>query len=767
MTVRKTIAIGLSGLGPRGCMFVTYMAAYLGFHRKVRTLPRFNVHITAFDICDKDAICCGNAFQKDCDAAANTPLTVADLKPFDHLDTALEGFLDLRAGAAKHCDIEQYKSLAKARNPLAYTMFQQATLSDGTIDWSRVLLMRGEWGRIQSLQFRMVLKFIEEKLPQLRISINPRHEVVGTDFGDPRKPILRVRKVGCDNVKSSSFDQVVFTSGTTSTIPVGKEVAPRTYSGTPSYQNLRDFLYDRRILVRATPSLQPDHHQDLIFRRGARIAIAGFSLSAYDFIQLIFPFLVCAAPSVDLTNGYNINDDTIKNHQGLVTFISRTPRTHAPKHNDDMNWQGNLSVLSSEEMHALLLQKNYNWFDGVDRLLTANVAHCVKKLPDQINSEGTSSDRMRFYYEQNLAYLAGESEERKRGTEVGLIMAGDSALVFGAGFEKNPQDAEDLLALKAPFTRAGRFRWPLFRSATVEMSDPSIASNEQAVRFINGWEAKEFSSIGSPLPIQHLVAVLFTRGIATHATGDFEDIRLSETGHQVHLGRRTFDALIAPRSITANADKVLHSHTSIETLAPGQPMYGKGRHLIALNGSPIHAFDFGLGGQGVRVGNSKAGIYWNDTHSHDSAAQSMQSFALQTIIQCAALAHGFPPIETVQDLFKQVLPSRKTFDNETVQFAPVWEEVQQKINYLESITESAGSNGELFRLYFSSINDSQQREKFLRTSLRALPRDCAAKQKHIPPFSPVTRDEFERRFIDYTVDQLEGILDAYLAKFVR
>ncbi|KAF8924913.1 hypothetical protein BGZ58_001314 [Dissophora ornata] len=749
---------GLSGLGPRNAQFLIHLAIVLLANEAQLAELRdsYGIHfLLKFFVFEKqDQPGVGDAFQTTCDATINSPVPgLPDIVGIETVDPTFTAYADLASAVSATLNAGSFDYLAKLekRNPAAAILFRKALLPNGNLNTSIPCITRGEWGRIQIDNFNKALDYIAANIPALDITVHYFQEVLSTDFSNPKKPALLVKKVGETTRTSYNFDFVTLNNGMPLISPVSAEVAPKAYSLTPNHDTLRAYLTKCGVLC-------PEGY----IIPGKSIAFTGAALSFYDYANLLLPFLPCFRLSDTNPAGFEIDENLAANYQGLITVISHSARRPAPPRTaPDKNWRGARPFLPTREMHAARLQSNYDHLSGAYTFLVASIARSTGKVPTQVDISKSAEQYMAAYYAENNQYLAGE-----HGAETDLLCTGFTAIAIGAGLEFNPKAAEDEIAKETPCTREGRIGWPFFSAAGVEITSGDMIYTSDNVEFYKVWHLLHLTYAASPVPIQQTVAALFASGIATHVTGKFKDIYISPKSDTVTIDGHEFDALLAPKLIDRDSDPVFHSLVGqVKERFPGVPDYGKGGHYQAPDGKPVHAFDGGIGGRGTtfrdEAGNEHtAGQQWNETNSY-SAATTFATNHAQLVLMLSiapAIDPEASPIETVSRLYEQILPSTKAFDKEVRRFEDTWTEMQTKLCFLRLCERLAGNDAAKYRELTDKAFTTRDRASVLATADAGAQASYNQQLQSLPDFNPPTLKQFEARFAFHTKTQLNAML---------
>ncbi|KAK1227243.1 hypothetical protein PQX77_009756, partial [Marasmius sp. AFHP31] len=692
-------------------------------------------------------------------------------------------------GEDPQLDINKHQRDLRERNLAALDMFADATV-DNRINTEHAFTTRGAVGKIQQSRILSALEFIEENMSEL-ITIERKflHEVVKVDVKEPQKPKLTARFLDADDVVMvETFDFIHLSNGTPgrSPLPEGLKEYP-VFSSIPNLRSVGAFLERCQLL------------ENRVLKSGSRIGITGFSLSAYDFVPLI---LQHTSMLKDTPEGYDIDVEEAKKYKGLLTFISKTgvpaPPHHprpAPNPTETTNATPT-TILTTKEVHAMLLQKDYQWFDLWKVFLDANVARSLKKRPKdlQYNDEKMSAaNRMKSYAEQTKAYLTDKGEP----TEVGLLREGYGSIYGGQGFEvgEDLSMAEKTLERDAPLTRRQR-AGPLLRRA--QLSDITkekyvVTDGHSNKEFFDEYGILRLAIAASPTRIHNLVTRLFEFEVAKHVEMDFQEITSDnfQTGSD-ETKSTSFAALFAPPMLEPRADKALQSllrpdssenalkgeAAQVVEVIRGQPEYAKGRFLKARDRTAgvTHVMDMGMGGNGIRCkdsGNcpdgltrSMVGVQWWDTTSIDAAVKEMPSAAVMTVLLSSYAQQGFErAVDKLIEDYKNKLPTAGEYEEEVDSFKSVWEEMNKKRAFLELCGQVA-RDGPQYVEYTDGVFDEQKRSEVAKrvreregnTDADHLALDVyddAIAPANILPFAPPSVDKYFDRFVDFTPFEIE------------
>ncbi|ORX89079.1 hypothetical protein K493DRAFT_179396, partial [Basidiobolus meristosporus CBS 931.73] len=750
---------GLSGFGPRHAFYLMYQAmvilAYQDKLDKIKGHVNFKLHYTVFEKQGENTAGFGHAFQEDCDATVNTPVTklpnfLGNVNSTEF--QTLKEIADLPGtmyGSLKGRYTDLLEELIKT-NPPAAVLFKNA-FQHGEPNTSIACMTRGEWGKIQGRNIRKALDYIRDNMSdKIVIDILYSHEVIGVDFDtNPQKPGIKVKSGGVE--RTAQFDFVSFAHGTRLTLPLKPEVNPTAYyHATPNHKTMREYLTRRGIL-----------EDGRIRNNNKKIALTGLGLSFYDYASLLLAFL----PDIEIsTDPIKYIEHNAEKYQGLITVISHGKNGPAPPRTAlDPNWRGGRSFFSARDMHALRLQRNSNWLPIAYEFLEAHIARTLRKLPSQVNSrvkgdgsQVTVREYMERYHKDILQY------PNSAATETGLLRAGYTAFSIGTGIVSNIEDHERHLILEAPLSRSGRLGLPMFSSSCSEISSIANYDTDANTSFFKRWSEQLFFNYASPVPIQDIMSALFTSGIAVHVEGGFGDIGFSDDKFTFNDAK--FDALLAPKTFDRKRDPALSA--AVKNIIDGVPEYGKGGYFQTTEGEPIHAFDAGMGGSGAKVGKRTVGVQWSDglTNNHAAAAEWASHHAFHTLALAVAMCHNpdITPIKTVRNILRRKHMSMgRQFNLEVLQFRHDWNDLQQRLFFLRLAADLAGDNANRYYEITDCIFSKETRDWFI-AGLTDDERDKydALKSKFVTSqYDPPTISQFESRFPDYTNRQYEEILE--------
>ncbi|KAF9072577.1 hypothetical protein BDP27DRAFT_1320195 [Rhodocollybia butyracea] len=556
------------------------------------------------------------------------------------------------------------------------------------------------------------------------------------------------------------FDFVHMANGTPNapTVPLGRMVT----TAIPNHDDVGRFLADNDLL---------DSNGQI--KVTAKIGIAGLGLSAYDYVPLVLRYTSIIEPT---EKGYKINEDNARRYPGLLTFVSKSGVPAPPRHIDPKHFTipaGLRLILTTEEVHALLLQQKFDWLSVWKVFLDANVARFLSKMPKDLQHRKTTSttsldivvkERMMDYVRQNDAYMQGKQ------TEVGLLRSGYRQIYWGQGFELDPTQSEKDLVAKAPLTRKDRAGPLMRRGSLAEVTSAAYLAANSNKAFFNDYATLHSHVAASPPAIQQLVARMFELDVAKFVQGSFEE----DVPRLVGQGQKFF----TPKLLSRNHDPVLVSlKGKVDEIAPGQPKYDKGRFIRTRDvKTPVHAIDMGIGGEGTTVkdftgGTSIIGMQWHDTSTLDAAADSAANLAPMTVLLSTMAQEGIEkPVERLLKDYHAGLPSEKEFDKEVEQFRSTWKEVHEKRAFL-LLCESVVTDAPQYLEYSDKVFDPQSRKDLVDDWVQNKLHDDAIATynqaiKGIPEFDPPSVTKYFERFVDLSRSEVTKCWDAYMGSSV-
>ncbi|EIW79869.1 hypothetical protein CONPUDRAFT_166556 [Coniophora puteana RWD-64-598 SS2] len=767
MANRPEVAVrhGLSGFGPRNAMlFKGVVLTVLAERENLRKLgSRLKLEFVVFEKQPEANAGSGNAFQVDCAATINTPMpgpipcATWDKAPAEYQPIITPG-RDLSSVARQFLEdiADEHRDKLRKENSAAYKLFVQS-LKSGHLDLSGPSTTRGTVGRIQQLSIKEVLAFVEKQVPEISVKFYYNHTVKNVDFSSPTKPKLLVCHDGDNADKVWEFDFVHLANGTTWALPITDEaVIRKSFSETQNVESVGEFLSEQGLLDEVK-----------LIKKGTKLGVTGISLSAYDPIPIILQY----TQIIEITeDGYQINEDVAKQYQGLFTFISRSNKVAPPRHHSTRAWPGkklpgDKSFINMDQAHAMFLQRDFDWVSFARDILYQSVSYEIGTTPSHVHRKLSAEERMSDYHQQTLQYTAGKT------TENGLIRAGYHALLEGFGFERDPEEANKRLLAKAPLTRLGRGGALMRRSAAYDITRFDVVKSKSNSRFLENWKEMQQTYSSSPIAVHDIIAQLFVLGVATHSEGNFRDIKYDRESHKVVFKDFRFDAMFAPKVLSNDADEVLKAlHGKVKTVYPGGvPEYTKGRFLQTPVGDTfIHATDAGSGGNGVTreithddgtASRSRVGLQWTDTNSLASCATwSASASRLLVLLSVLQVTGSKAPVKDLMAIYNESLPGADAFRAEIDSFKGAWSELVEKKCFLDTCQFFA-KDAEEYQKYASDAFDPNSRQKRL-SELSKLNADgvethYTKRVEEFGPFDPVDRDEYLRRFVDFTSDELD------------
>ncbi|KAJ7089969.1 hypothetical protein C8R44DRAFT_957849 [Mycena epipterygia] len=735
-TPRKpAIRHGLSGFGRRNSLLVIYVAAVVLANPVL--LKGLRLHFSIYEMQKETEEGSGNSFQTTCNGALNTGIPGQVTIPAVATGGLSPDIADL-TNLAQCITAELQKNIPEHKKAL-----KEANLA------ALVLAV----GKIMQRKIQKALAYIQEHMSDMiTIERHFEEEIVGLVVTNPQRPKLKVRKVGTTDVPhEEEFDFVHLAHGTPWALPPGVIPGPTVSSAIPNQNSIGQFLAANDLLL-----------ENGRIKSGAHIGITGLSLSAYDYVPLVLRYTSLIEPT---ETGYTIRPENAVHYQGLLTFISRDgvpapPRLHA-KH-----FANRPPILgTSEELHALQLQKHFDWLSFWTVFVDANVARFLGKLPKDLRYRQTMDIKARMvdYARQTEAYRRGEQ------AEVGLRRTGFWLAYGGQGFYVDPDDAEKAeldLVEKAPLTRKDRTGFLLRRGSLADVTSTAYVDVQSNKAFMDAYTILHSCVTASPPGIQYLVARMFELGVATHAAGDFKDV--VPTLHS--------DVLLTPNLLDRNNDAVLVSlGNTVKEIVRGQPEYAKGRFLRTPDGALVHAIDMGMGGKGTRVAHlagsgeeSIIGMRWPDTNFLDAGVDGAASLAPMTVLLSSIAAQGdkHPAESLLKCYYEKVLPSKRDFEEEIEQFKSVWKEVQEKHAFLV-LCEAVAGNALEYLECTDKVFASDSREKPVGGWERAKQHAAATDKyreavKSIRAFDPPSVEMYFEQFVDLSPSEVQKCWDAHM-----
>ncbi|KAK1221105.1 hypothetical protein PQX77_016152 [Marasmius sp. AFHP31] len=513
------ISHGLSGFGRRNSLLLVYVAAFVLANREPLKKQGLRLHFTIFEKQSLAEAGSGYSCQTGCHGALNTGLPGPVGIPTVTLDNLPVSFdLDLAnlgrcVGGELQRNVGRHKGELCEANLAARAMFADAINLAGEVETAHAFTTRGAVGTVQQPEILNVLQYIETEMSDLiTIERRFRHEVIGLDLTNPQKPKLMVQSLHLEDPMSPSsigteinafnfpddvpiskprefpFDFVHLSNGTPWTSPVPHlrgHPNLRIFSHIPNLQNVGAFLDQCGLLENSAafgppvgrPSDSKRPPECRVLKKKSRIWITGFGLSAFDFVPLILQYTSILRPN--LNGDYDIDQVEADRYKGLLTFVSRTGVSPPPRHPiPDPPETTSLpeAILTTKEVHTMLLQRNFQWLQFWKVFLDANVARSLKVLPrdlqykQKLSAEGrtmTAEGRMENYAQQNDAYA------NKELTEAGLLRAGYWSVYQGQGFEVGQKldAAEQTLVTDALLTRRERAGYLLRRGPLSDITN--------------------------------------------------------------------------------------------------------------------------------------------------------------------------------------------------------------------------------------------------------------------------------------------------------
>ncbi len=779
----EKVKVGISGGGPRAMNHIISLVALMCVHETKLTEMRrygidFSIEVTVFEKQPRRRGAGGNAFQPECDATLNTGIpgrmNIPGLDKIAKTHPIVYAATDLARTVAQMVerDPEKLINRYKAKNLAAYSMLKNALRPDGTLDTSVPCLTRDVLGAGLTKNVNDVIAYANKVLPFVNINICYSQQVTDVDFSLPEKPVLIVN--GDDGRPNRhEFDMVFLANGTPMKTRVPNSVAHKTYSQIPNYSSLSAFLCSHGLL---------DNHNNL--KQGTKLGITGASLSAYDYVNLVATQLGIVVPCAS-DIGYRVDPTTAAKYQNLITLINPTAGRATPPAVSNappgisfaarLSWPSSLpnGIGVSDEIHSTFLQKHFEAFPLFQVLTKANIARALGTVPRHVNEPKSTKERLADYQRQIEDFMSG-----KNLTEWGFWKNAYLQLISGVGFHPDSQKAERHLSTMAPLTHRPFNMIRKYRAYISAFTDPNHVkdtSNTDAVKVLN-----EVERLLGPSPIasQQIVNLLSEAGVLNQACGKSDQLRMSDDGQFVELDDLQFHAILAPKVMTREADAILGSIMPfVQQVAPEQPEYTKGRFLVGRDGRALNVYESGMVGEGARVQNpdgtySLVGMRWPDTHGYSNLMELVCQAPYLTLNFALLKSAGIKnPISHMQAHNRSNLADPQVFDAETAKFEGAFHEILQKIAFLNLCEVLAEEDGALYREFTDKAFTPQTRTEFVKNlkmeqlseaktkALEAYQHQTANPIK----YQPVSMMEFTDRFVDFTQEELDGMLRKTIA----
>ncbi len=780
----KEIKIGISGGGPRAMNHIISLVALLCIHEKKLTQLLqdgidFSIQVTVFEKQPKKRGAGGNAFQPECDATLNTGLPgrmkIPGLDKISKTHPTVDAATDLAKTVAHmvESDPEKFMQRYKKSNLAAYSMFKKALRPDGTLDTSVPCLTRDVLGAGLTKNVNDVIAYANDVLPFIDIEVCYNQQVTDVDFSDPEAPALVV--IGEDGLpKRHTFDMVFLANGTPMKSRVPKSIAHMVYSQIPNRHSMSAFLRSLGL-----------YHNHNSLKQGTKLGVIGASLSSYDYVNLLATQLGIVVPSTSGV-GYRIDPTAAAKYQGLITLINPTAGRATPPAISNapagvgasvrLSWPAGLpnGIGSCDEIHSTFLHKHFDAFPLFRALTKANIARALGIIPRNVNESKSTKERLSDYQCQINDFLTG-----KTVTEWGFWKNAYLQVISGVGFHPNSEEADKLLSTMAPLTHSPFNMLRKYRAYISAFTDPKNVKNTSNAKAVNVLNEVERLLGPSPIASQQMVNLLSEAGVLNQVCGTSDQLRMSDDEQFVELDDLQFHAILAPKVMTREADIVLRSIMHfVQQAAPGQPEYTKGRFLVGQDGKPLNVYECGMVGEGARVQNadgtfSLVGMRWPDTHGYSNLMELVCQAPYLTLSFAILKSAGVKdPIAHIQEQYRKNLPDPQIFDAETAKFEGAFQEILQKIAFLNLCEVLAGDDGTLYREFTDNVFTYQDRAAFVEglkmkqlSEAERMAFDAYKDQTTNPlKYQPASMEEFTDRFVDFTQEELDRMLKKAIAQ---
>lgn len=745
MTTR--IEHSLTGCGSKSTMQIMYfIAMILADQARLAEYGEkhpFNLQTTVVDTQPEEEVGSGYAFQSDVDAAANVPPAgLPAIAGLDRIPEKIRRLLDLAQCSADYLEknFDEYLAEVKETNPAVAASILNAR-QGGKINPGTACTTRAIMGKTQRDCLTQLLALANETIPWLTIPIR-QGTVTKVYLDNPAIPVQVVSRGGSKQITRCDYIQA--NTGTPLLYPLSGDVKANAFCDRPTGPGIKKYLESRGLL---------DDNGMLI--PGKRVGVVGASLSGYDMMNLSSLFAELAGLTQNQRGTWcvTIDPDRAKSYAGAFFFISRHDGQVAPpKHGYGLAWPGPKVVGTTEQIHALFLDTNPGSLALATKLVFANAARALRKVPAEVYPPMSTAERMADYHRQNLAYFNGDPH-----TEANFLRAGYQALVMQRGFEADPEDAESSLAAKAPLTRGQRGMWTFNRVCWLKENEQE--NNSGYARF---WDQMLAYLTAQTPELQDYMAQLVTTRAAEHLIASWTDISF-ENG-QYRVNGTTFDALLFPGILTEEADKVFTSFNDVDQLVAGQPAFAKGR-LLRKNGKPTNCSYTGIGCRGKIVDGSVIGRRAAD-YSHLSSSQLSIVNARMQLCHALLRARGVEDTAgAIADIYRSQLPTEEPFDQEAAQSRNKYYELHEQIAFLDLCADLAGTDGDAYTRFYDQVFTKESRLAVVneyRAQATTAVEAYENRIKNIPPYTPATRDQYYARFVDYTEAEADRIYEEVL-----
>ena len=768
---------GISGFGPRAANHIIALIALLCIHEdEIAALQRnglnFLIELTIFEKQSIEQGVGGNAYQLECEAALNTPIpnelqipgleTIADTHPVVYRATNIAKAV----GELVESDPERLLDYYKKVNLAAYSTLKNALGDNGKLDTSQPSVMRRHFGQALTDNVYSVIEYANKNLPCIKINLHHDTEVTDLDLTNSKHPTLLVE--GQAGESRHQFDFIQFENGLPWRSRVRDSLAAKTYSRIATSKTLWEFL-DAQGLLSEDGRVKP----------GTRLAIRGAGLSAYDYVTLIATLANVVVPD-DSDLGYRVDQEAAKSCRGLITFVNRRGGMVPPPRllsKNGPNWPNEAPkpILNGEELHALFLQKDFQYLPLLLALTKANIARALNTVPGNIYKQKTTLDRFADYEEEVNKHFSGQDL-----TESGLLLLASANILLGIGLDHDAKAAEEALRAKAPITYREYSEKRRFRALVSDITSPEYVQVSSNAESMEALKLFEWFYSASPPQVQQMMNLLSKCGVLHQICGSEEEFGLSSDGNEVTFRDLRFDALLSPKVMErGSSDPLLQSLTGkVGQHLAGVPVHQKGRFLVDNHGKPLPVRENGAGGEGDQFTNdsgttSTVGVSWHDTRGYSHLCELVPQLSCLTLCLSLLKASGVKePVSQIQSLHKETLPTPKAFNDEVAKFEGSFYEILEKIAFLELCAVLAADDAQRYLEYSEHTFHPQDRARFiaeLSTDELSLPEKKALraylrKIANPLPYNPVSLQGFEKRFVDLAPSQLEHMFKNLMAQ---
>ncbi|KAK6527687.1 hypothetical protein TWF694_004668 [Orbilia ellipsospora] len=755
--------IAICGFGSRGRLFHNiYIAEQLALLWQGKLVDQtFRRHV--YYEMQSESEGPGTAFQLNSKAALNTGLpgpVPLNLDGLTHRQSnIIKGLTDVKS---------RYKSLVMAEPDLldilmtenvsaAALLLHATNFETGDFNTDIPCGPRNLLGKALDSMTNEASELAEKYLPWLKIKIRYDTQIVDISFADPSKPTLFIKDLRTGQIEPPTHcDILLKATGTTWRVPVAGDIYKNAYTGVPDPESVSKYLKEHDMLT-----------EDGFLIPGKSIFIGGTSLSAYDYIGLIF----AKTRLVKLENsaGYKelvIDEAVAKDYQGLIKLFNRTPGDISPaRHADGMSasFPDGFEFITPEMLLSVQVKKNCDPLPLILDLSRMVTAIATNKLPADIEPHRSTTELFDHLFDENERLAANP----KTLTETAIFRKCLLSFLFTLSTSPNIHEHRSLLRRKYPLLV--REPWDTFRSMNYTATHKD--RTEEMFQDRNRLTKPIFNHMisSAPFPIHLLITRLQKLGVITWVQCDYNQVCWSLQKNHFKVRDAVAEVLIAPRALTETTDYLgLQVLPQMRQPKVTEPFYQKGRMPLAASGGVVHMLELGILGHGGNFdGRLTRGVQWQDTHSLEAGVQLMPIIVNIVSIVEGMVSFGLSqPFNELKKYYEEILPSQNEFNRQAKQMKAPSYQLYRFMAYSRLIEKiypqkysqimRRGQDAKMRQQVISQIKMLGGRHQTVREAYSSFEKECADHS-----FDPISLEDFEKSTPDFSSTQIQSMKTAW------